>query len=41
MWVGGWVGGDEKLRLKLTSVKGEVEVEAEHGNETSADLSWS
>ena len=32
---GGWVGGlEEKGRLKLTSAKIEVEVEAELGNET-------
>ena len=28
----GWVGGVEKWRLKLTSAKVEVEVEAELGN---------
>ena len=35
-WVGmgwmGWMGGGEELRLKLTSAKVEVEVEAVHGN---------
>ena len=31
MGVGGWVGGVEKWRLKLTSAKVEVEVEAELG----------
>ena len=32
-WMGGWCGGGvEKLRLKLTSAKVEVEVEAELGN---------
>ena len=35
-WVGGWVvdvgGWEEKWRLKLTSAKVEVEVEAELGN---------
>ena len=33
MWSGGWGGGGvEKWRLKLTSAKVEVEVEAELGN---------
>ena len=33
-WVGGWVGGVEECRIKLTSVKTDVEVgvEAELGN---------
>ena len=33
-WVVGWVGGVEKLRIKLSqlSTKVEVEVEAEFGN---------
>ena len=30
--VGGWVGGEEKWRINLTSAKVEVEVEAELGN---------
>ena len=32
MW--GWVGGVEKWRLKLTSAKVKVEVEAELGNKS-------